>query len=54
MTALTSFPGQPPLGPGFSYADHVAGLYASLGLLGALEERRRTGEGQHIDISEVE
>jgi crotonobetainyl-CoA:carnitine CoA-transferase CaiB-like acyl-CoA transferase len=53
MTQLTSFPGQPPLGPGFSYADHIAGLYASLGLLGALEHRRRTGEGQHIDISEV-
>src|SRR4030043_65146 len=23
MTYLTSFPGQPPLGPGFSYADHI-------------------------------
>jgi benzylsuccinate CoA-transferase BbsF subunit len=54
MTCLTSFPGKPPLGPGFSYADHIAGLYASLALLGALEHRRRTGEGQHIDISEVE
>jgi benzylsuccinate CoA-transferase BbsF subunit len=54
MTYLTSFPGGPPLGPGFSYADHVAGLYASLALLGALEHRRRTGEGQHVDISEVE
>src|SRR4030042_841744 len=54
MTGLTSFPGKPPLGPGFSYADHIAGLYASLALLGALESRRRTGEGQHIDISEVE
>jgi benzylsuccinate CoA-transferase BbsF subunit len=54
MTYLTSFPGQPPTGPGFSYADHVAALYASLGLLGALEHRRRTGQGQYIDISEVE
>jgi len=54
MTYLTSFPGQPPLGPGFSYADHIAGLYASIALLGALEHRRRTGEGQYIDISEVE
>jgi len=51
---LTSFPGQLPLGPGFSYADHIAGLCASLALLGALEHRRQTGEGQHIDISEVE
>jgi crotonobetainyl-CoA:carnitine CoA-transferase CaiB-like acyl-CoA transferase len=54
MTRLTSFPGKPPIGPGFSYADHVAGLYASLALLGALEYRRRTGEGQFVDISQVE
>jgi benzylsuccinate CoA-transferase BbsF subunit len=54
MTYLTSFPGGPPLGPGFAYADHVAALYASMSLLGALEQRRRTGEGQYIDISEVE
>jgi benzylsuccinate CoA-transferase BbsF subunit len=54
MTRLTSFPDRPPIGPGFSYADHVAGLYASIALLGALEKRRRTGRGQHIDISEVD
>jgi len=54
MTYLSSFPGQAPTGPGFSCADHVAGLYASLAVLGALEHRRRTGEGQYIDISEVE
>jgi crotonobetainyl-CoA:carnitine CoA-transferase CaiB-like acyl-CoA transferase len=54
MTYLTSFPGRPPTGPGFAYADHVAGLYASLAVLGALEQRRRTGAGQYIDISEVE
>ncbi|OGO19352.1 MAG: hypothetical protein A2Z15_04580, partial [Chloroflexi bacterium RBG_16_50_11] len=54
MTGLVSFPGKPPLGPGFSYADHVVGLYAAMALLGALEEKRRTGKGQLIDISEVE
>lgn len=54
MTYMTSFSGRPPLGPGFSYADHIAGLYASLALLGALEHRRKTGEGQYIDISQVE
>jgi benzylsuccinate CoA-transferase BbsF subunit len=53
MTHLTSFPGQPPTGPGFSYADHIAGLYASLAVMRALEHRRRMGEGQHIDLSEV-
>lgn len=54
ITYLTSFPGKPPLGLGYSYADHIAGLIASLALLGALEYRHRTGEGQYIDVSEVE
>jgi crotonobetainyl-CoA:carnitine CoA-transferase CaiB-like acyl-CoA transferase len=54
MTYLTSFPGRPPTGPGFAYADHIAGLRASLAVLGALEQRRHTGAGQYIDISEVE
>jgi crotonobetainyl-CoA:carnitine CoA-transferase CaiB-like acyl-CoA transferase len=54
MTGLTSFRAEEPLGPGFSYADHVAGLYASLAILGALEYHRRTGEGQYIDLSQVE
>jgi crotonobetainyl-CoA:carnitine CoA-transferase CaiB-like acyl-CoA transferase len=53
MTYLTSFPDRPPAGPGFAYADHAAGLYASIALLGALEQRRRTGKGRYIDISEA-
>jgi len=43
-----------PVGPGFSYADHIAGLYASLSLLAALEGRRQSGDGQHIDLAETE
>ena len=54
ITYLTSFPGKPPLGLGTSYADHIAGLVACLALLGALEYRRRTGEGQYIDVSQLE
>ena len=54
MTYLTSFPGKPPLGLGTAYADHVAGLFACLALLGALEYRQKTGEGQYIDVSQVE
>jgi benzylsuccinate CoA-transferase BbsF subunit len=54
LTRLTSYPGGPPLGPGTAYADHIAALFACLALLGALEYRRETGEGQHIDISQVE
>jgi benzylsuccinate CoA-transferase BbsF subunit len=54
LTHLTAYPGGPPLGPGTAYADHVAALFACLALLGAFEYKRRTGEGQHIDISQVE
>jgi crotonobetainyl-CoA:carnitine CoA-transferase CaiB-like acyl-CoA transferase len=42
-----------PLGPGFSWSDHVAGLYASMSLLEALEHHRQTGEGRHIALSET-
>lgn len=54
MTYLTAFPGKPPLGLGISYADHIAGLFACFALLGALEYRQKTGEGQYIDVSQVE
>jgi benzylsuccinate CoA-transferase BbsF subunit len=54
MAHLTSYPGGPPLGPGIAYADHIGALFACLALLGALEYRRQTGEGQYIDISQVE
>jgi len=43
-----------PLGPGFSYSDHIAGLYASMSLLAALEHRKQTGEGRHITLSETD
>lgn len=54
LTYLTAYPGGPPLGAGTAHADHVAALFACLALLGALEQRRRTGQGRHIDISQVE
>ena len=54
IAALTGYPGKPPSGLGYAYTDHVAGLTAALALLSALEYRRKTGEGQYIDISQVE
>lgn len=54
LTYLTSFSQNSPVGLGFSYADIVAGLYAVLSVLGALEYRERTGQGQYIDLSEYE
>jgi crotonobetainyl-CoA:carnitine CoA-transferase CaiB-like acyl-CoA transferase len=54
FTYLTSLDKDSPLGVGYSYADVIAGLYAALAILSALEYRDRTGHGQYIDISEYE
>jgi crotonobetainyl-CoA:carnitine CoA-transferase CaiB-like acyl-CoA transferase len=54
LTHLTAYPGGPPLGLGTAYADHVAALFACLAILSALEYRRETGDGQYIDVSQVE
>ena len=52
LTYLTSFSKNTPIGLGYSYADIIAGLYAALAVLAALEYRDRTGQGQYVDISE--
>jgi crotonobetainyl-CoA:carnitine CoA-transferase CaiB-like acyl-CoA transferase len=54
LTHLTSFENKAPIGLGYAYADIVAGLYATVGVLAALEYRNRTGRGQYIDLSEYE
>jgi len=47
-------PGDPPTGLGFSYSDMAAGHMAALATLIALRHRRRTGEGQQIDLAQLE
>lgn len=42
------WPGRPGTGV---YADDVCGLYTVYAVLGALDERDRSGRGQHVDIS---
>jgi crotonobetainyl-CoA:carnitine CoA-transferase CaiB-like acyl-CoA transferase len=54
LTGLTGYEGEAPLGIGFSIADHIAGLYGAIALLGALEFRNKTGRGQYIDLSQTE
>ncbi|MDF1555068.1 MAG: CoA transferase [Deferrisomatales bacterium] len=54
LAQLTSYPGGPPLGPGFAYADVASGLYGALALAAAVYSRDRTGRGQCIDLSEYE
>lgn len=54
LTYLTNPPGRGDIGPGFSLNDHAAGLSAAFAVLSALEERDRSGLGQHVDISQME
>jgi crotonobetainyl-CoA:carnitine CoA-transferase CaiB-like acyl-CoA transferase len=51
---LTGWPDRPPSGPFGAYTDYVAPRYNAAAILAALEHRRRTGEGQHIDLSQAE
>jgi crotonobetainyl-CoA:carnitine CoA-transferase CaiB-like acyl-CoA transferase len=54
LTVTSGLPGLPPAGWGFSFMDHQAGYTAASAVMMALHHRHRTGEGQQIDISQVE
>jgi crotonobetainyl-CoA:carnitine CoA-transferase CaiB-like acyl-CoA transferase len=45
---------RPPALPGFQLADVSGGLYAVIGIMGALTERARTGEGSIVDVAMIE
>ena len=55
FSTLTAEPGGLPLGTGTNYPDHVPNpCHAAFAILAALRHRRRTGEGQYIDIAQTE
>jgi benzylsuccinate CoA-transferase BbsF subunit len=54
LSSLTGYRGWPPMHAGFSYADPNAGVHGAFAILSALYHRRRTGEGQYIDMSQWE
>ncbi len=54
LTGMSGLPDQPPAGWGFSYLDHTAGYYGAIGLLQAIYHRKRTGQGQYIDLAQIE
>lgn len=54
MSGLMSVTGEPERQPqkvGVAVTDVVTGLYATIGVLAAVEQRHRTGLGQHLDMS---
>ncbi|SDI33635.1 CaiB/BaiF CoA transferase family protein [Aliiruegeria lutimaris] len=54
MSGLMSVTGEPDRQPqkvGVAVTDIVTGLYGAVGVLAAVEQRHRTGRGQHIDMS---
>jgi crotonobetainyl-CoA:carnitine CoA-transferase CaiB-like acyl-CoA transferase len=51
MSVTGEGPGRPPVKVGAPVADITAGILAAMGILAALEARRRTGEGQMVDTS---
>jgi len=51
VMSLTGEPGRPSVRLGIPAGDTVAGMYAVIGILAALEKRHRTGDGATLDVS---
>ncbi|KOV95534.1 MULTISPECIES: CaiB/BaiF CoA transferase family protein [unclassified Streptomyces] len=55
LLGLTGHPERPPVGTGTNYPDHVPNpLHAAVAVLAALRRRYRTGEGQYIELAQLE
>ncbi|WP_134677229.1 CaiB/BaiF CoA transferase family protein [Ectopseudomonas khazarica] len=48
---LSGYPGQAPVRVGISIGDSLSSLYGVIGVLLALQERARSGQGQEIDVA---
>jgi crotonobetainyl-CoA:carnitine CoA-transferase CaiB-like acyl-CoA transferase len=52
LSYLSGYPDRPPVTPGTpTIPDYLAGALAAFGALAAVEHRRRTGEGQVVDVA---
>jgi crotonobetainyl-CoA:carnitine CoA-transferase CaiB-like acyl-CoA transferase len=54
LPTVTGFEGAPPTMNHVAYGDPIGGLNACAAVLAALLHRKRTGEGQFVDLSQVE
>src|SRR5215469_3420647 len=50
LMSITGEPEGEPLKVGVALVDVIAGLYAAIGILAALEHRRESGEGQLVEV----
>ncbi len=51
MMSVTGDPSNEPQKTGVAYADVMTGLHAVIAILAAINQRRDTGRGQHIDLA---
>jgi len=51
---LTGWPDRASAGPSGTITDSLSPRYVALAMVAALLERRRTGEGQYVDVSQIE
>ncbi|MCB1337713.1 MAG: CoA transferase [Maritimibacter sp.] len=51
LMSITGTADGAPMKVGVAVTDVVAGLNATIGILAAVEQRHRTGRGQHVDLS---
>jgi benzylsuccinate CoA-transferase BbsF subunit len=54
ITELVGWPDRKPVGTPTPYPDYPAAWVTAIAIMAALEYRRRTGKGQHIDVSQLE
>ena len=49
--SINGHPGGPPTKSGIAISDLAGGLFSCIGIMSALEYRRKTGQGQQVDVS---
>ena len=54
ISHITGYEGGPPMFTNSTGGDPLAGLMGAVALFAALQHRRQTGEGQHVDLSQLE
>lgn len=54
LHGMTGWPDRPPAAPKGAYTDSVSPRFGTAALMAALIHRERTGEGQYIELSQIE